>query len=137
MITRFTEKVGDCAKKRWLATQVSAAIYDVQRNLRSPEECEKRMAAVLHDLDPKWISVKRSAWEGCVASNLAQVRIGDLYVDENNYIEAGGEVRIVSTSQLEAIHSKLRKLLDRILSVDVGLRILDIFILQVRCPRIC
>ncbi|KAF4132451.1 hypothetical protein GN958_ATG18363, partial [Phytophthora infestans] len=32
--------------------------------------------------------------------------------------------------QLEAIHSKLRKLLDRVIPVEVGLRILDIFILQ-------
>jgi hypothetical protein len=76
--------------------------------------------------------VKQSEWDGCIASNLAQIRLGDLFVDENQCTDAGGEVRIVSTSQLEAIHSKLQKLLDRIMSVEVGLRILDIFILQVR-----
>jgi hypothetical protein len=86
----------------------------------------------LEKLDPACISVKQSEWDGCIASNLAQIRLGDLFVDENQYTYTGGEVRIVSKSQLEAIHSKPRKLLDRILSVEVGLRILDIFILQVR-----
>jgi hypothetical protein len=132
VISRFTEKVKDSAKKRWLVGQLSAAIYDVERKLHPPDECESRMKAVLQVLDPASISVKRSEWEGCVASNLAQVRLGDLYVDENRYSDAGGEISIVSTSQLEAIHSKLRKLLDRVLSIEVGLRKLDIFILQVR-----
>ncbi|ETP14546.1 hypothetical protein F441_10528, partial [Phytophthora nicotianae CJ01A1] len=106
--TRFTDKVSDSSTKRWLAGQLSAAIYDVQRNLRPPEDCEHWLAATLKALDPTAISVKQSEWEGCVASNLAQVRRGDLYVAENQYTEAGGEVRVISTSQLEAIHSKLR-----------------------------
>ncbi|ETP40509.1 hypothetical protein F442_12168 [Phytophthora nicotianae P10297] len=51
-----------------------------------------------------------SEWEGSVQSNLEQIPDGDLYVDENEYYEEGGTVRVVSTSQLEAIHSKLHKL---------------------------
>ncbi|KAG6963599.1 hypothetical protein JG688_00008080, partial [Phytophthora aleatoria] len=42
----------------------------------------------------------------------------DLYVSANQYCDEGGSVQVVSTSQLEAIHSKLRKLLDRVVSVQ-------------------
>ncbi|KAL3656506.1 hypothetical protein V7S43_018653 [Phytophthora oleae] len=91
---------------------------------------ETRFKAVLEELDSSSISVKRSDWDGSVASNLIQIRRGDLYVDDNHYTDAGGDIRVVSASQLEAIHSKLRKLLDRVISVEVGLWILDIFILQ-------
>ncbi|KAF1787012.1 hypothetical protein GQ600_18330 [Phytophthora cactorum] len=46
----------------------------------------------------------------------------DLFVDEADYSENGCTVRVLSTSQLEAVHSKLRKLLDRVVSFEMGLR---------------
>ncbi|POM69022.1 Hypothetical protein PHPALM_14740 [Phytophthora palmivora] len=61
-------------------------------------------------------------------ANLEQIRTGDLYVGDNEYTESGHRVRVVSTSQLEAVHSKLSKLLNRIVSIQVGMRILGIFI---------
>jgi hypothetical protein len=36
----------------------------------------------------------------------------------------------VATSQLEGFHSGLKKLLNRALSAEVGLRILDVYIVQ-------
>ncbi|ETK94828.1 hypothetical protein L915_02180 [Phytophthora nicotianae] len=73
VITRFTGNVSDSSTKRWLAGQLSAAIYDVKRNLRPPEDCKHRLAATLKALDPTAISVKQSEWEGCVASNFVAV----------------------------------------------------------------
>ncbi|OWY97123.1 hypothetical protein PHMEG_00032429 [Phytophthora megakarya] len=35
-----------------------------------------------------------------------QIRNGDLYVENNEYIESGQRIRIVSTSQLDAVHRR-------------------------------
>ncbi|OWZ16199.1 hypothetical protein PHMEG_00010043 [Phytophthora megakarya] len=49
-----------------------------------------------------------------------------------NVFNAGGgsNVRVVPTIQLEGFHSALKKMLARSVSVEVGLRILDLFILK-------
>ncbi|RLN97983.1 hypothetical protein BBJ28_00021981 [Nothophytophthora sp. Chile5] len=132
VIARFTEKIKEKPKRKWLAGALSTAMDAVEQNLRPPGEMEAKIKALVSKIHPSDLNVKTAEWEGCVASNLEQVRLGDLYVAENQYMEKGGSVRVVSTSQLEAIHSKLQKLLDRVVSVEMGLRILDIFILQVQ-----
>ncbi|KAE9261351.1 hypothetical protein PF008_g32875, partial [Phytophthora fragariae] len=86
--------------------------------------------AAVAKIKPSDIGVSSSEWEGSVNSNLEQIGGGDLFVEMSNYYEGGNSVHVVSTSQLEAIHSKLCKLLDCVVSIEVGLRILDVFILQ-------
>ncbi|EGZ05062.1 hypothetical protein PHYSODRAFT_348643 [Phytophthora sojae] len=57
-------------------------------------------------------------------------RVRDAVASANTYEEGGGKsVRVLSTSQLEGFHSALKKLLARSVSAEIGLRILDIFIL--------
>ncbi|EGZ15554.1 hypothetical protein PHYSODRAFT_505831 [Phytophthora sojae] len=131
VIQRLTEKCSDQAQRGWLAKRLLAAIYDVERKIRSPSATAEKFAEAASSVPTSSIRVSTSEWEGCVNSNLEQIRQGDLFVEESDYSEGGSTVRVVSTSQLEAIHSKLRKLLDRALSIEVGLRILDIFLLQV------
>ncbi|ETL77339.1 hypothetical protein L917_21721 [Phytophthora nicotianae] len=48
--------------------------------------------------------------------------MGDLYVKENEYLESGKRIRVLSTSQLEAVHSKLSKLLGRMVSIEHDLK---------------
>lgn len=70
-------------------------------------------------------------WRGTVQSNTHQILRGDLYVLENTHCESGMSVKVVSTSQLEGFHAALKKLVARKVSVEVGSRILDLFILKV------
>ncbi|ETI42257.1 hypothetical protein F443_12589, partial [Phytophthora nicotianae P1569] len=42
----------------------------------------------------------------------------------------GKRIRIVSTSPLKAVHPKLRKLFGRMVSIEVSMRIHDIFLLK-------
>ncbi|KAE9191734.1 hypothetical protein PF005_g18729 [Phytophthora fragariae] len=130
VIQRLTEKISDQAQRGSLSKRLSKAIYDVERNIRSPSTTAEMFATAISSVPASSIRVSSSEWEGCVNSNLEQIRQGDLFVEESDYNEGGSTVRVVSTSQLEAIHSKLRKLLDRVLSIEVGLRILDVFLLQ-------
>jgi hypothetical protein len=60
VITRLTEKFSDSAQKKWLAGQLSSAIYDLQRNLRPPVQCEELFKQAVESLDPASIRVKRS-----------------------------------------------------------------------------
>ncbi|EGZ18586.1 hypothetical protein PHYSODRAFT_502857 [Phytophthora sojae] len=131
VIQRLAETISDQAQRGWLAKRLSAAIYDVERKILSPSATAENFAEAASSVPTSSIRVSTSEWEGCVNSNLEQIRQGDLFVEGSDYSEGGSTVRVVSTSQLEAIHSKLRKLLDRVLSIEVGLRILDIFLLQV------
>ncbi|ETM56673.1 hypothetical protein L914_00394, partial [Phytophthora nicotianae] len=128
VIQRFTEKVREPAKRKWLTGELSAAIYDIEHNLRGDMEAIVQKA--LASIPQSSVNVKESEWKWCIASILEQIWSGDMYLSNNQNVDESGSTRIVSTSQLEAIHSKLRKLLDRVVSVQVGLRILDIFILQ-------
>ncbi|EGZ21088.1 hypothetical protein PHYSODRAFT_497461, partial [Phytophthora sojae] len=132
VIQRLTEKISDSVKRQWLSKRLSEGLYDVEGKLRSPDVMERMFTAALATMNPSDIRVSSSEWEGCVKSNLEQIHTGDLFVETSNYCEGGCSVRVVSTSQLEAIHSKLRKLLDRVVSIEDGLRILDIFLLQVQ-----
>lgn len=134
VIQRITEKISDQVERSWIAKCLSNALFDMENNLRAPNTMAKMFADAVAKVQPSSIRVPFPEWEGCISSNLEQIVRGDLYVENSSYMEGGRSVRIVSTSQLEAIHSKLRKLLDRIISIQVGLRILDIFLLQVRFP---
>eukprot|EP00644_Phytophthora_capsici_P002526 jgi/Phyca11/105902/e_gw1.11.669.1 len=123
----------DANKTRSLITSdLSSALYGVSGNIRTPEEVATRFNTVLQGVDVSSARVNASTWQNCISVNLEQIRNGDLYVEDNEYMDNGKRVRVVSTSQLEGLHSKLRKLLDRIVSIEVGMRILDIFLLKVR-----
>ncbi|EGZ21950.1 hypothetical protein PHYSODRAFT_496061, partial [Phytophthora sojae] len=135
VIQRFTEKVKDHVMRGWLATELSSAIYTADHKIREPEEMATLFSTALGKIPASSLNVKEPEWQGCIASNLNQIRVGDLFVGEAEYVENGGRVRVLSTSQLEAVHSKLCKLLDRIVSYETGLRILDIFLLQVTACR--
>ncbi|KAG1688921.1 hypothetical protein DVH05_003005 [Phytophthora capsici] len=130
VIQRFTEKIADKPQRKSLAKDLSSALYDVSGNIRTPEEVATRFNTVLQGVDVSSVRVNASTWQNCISVNLEQIRNGDLYVEDNEYMDNGKRVRVVSTSQLEGLHSKLRKLLDRIVSIEVGMRILDIFLLK-------
>ncbi|KAF1785396.1 hypothetical protein GQ600_5397 [Phytophthora cactorum] len=126
VIQRFSEEIKDEARRKWLSIQLSSAIYKVDRTIRLPEEMAERFSSVLGKIAVSSLNDKEPEWQGCISSNLNQIRMGDLFVDEADYSENGCTVRVLSTSQLEAVHSKLRKLLDRVVSYEMGLRVLDI-----------
>ncbi|ETK71744.1 hypothetical protein L915_21058 [Phytophthora nicotianae] len=69
-------------------------------------------------------------WRDSCNSNLRHIDSNDLYVPVNTYSTGGRNIRVVSTSQLEGFHAGLKKLVARPVSARLGLRILDIFIVQ-------
>ncbi|KAE8963102.1 hypothetical protein PR001_g29485 [Phytophthora rubi] len=130
VIQRLTEKLSEQSQRKALSKQLSRAMYDVENKIRAPDAMAERFVSVLSEVQRSSIRVSIPVWENCIAVNADQIRAGDLFVEENEYLERGKKIRVVSTSQLEAVHSKLWKLLDRIVSIEVGMRILDIFLLQ-------
>lgn len=101
------------SERKALAKHLSKALYDVERKLRPPEDMAKQFLTVLQSVSNS--SVRNiSEWTNSIQSNLQQIRSRDQYVSDCEYLERGEKIRVVSTSQLEAIHSKLRKLLDRV-----------------------
>ncbi|ETK82683.1 hypothetical protein L915_11976, partial [Phytophthora nicotianae] len=63
VIQRFTEKKSDLATRRWLSQRLSEAVYDVERNLRSPEAMASLFEAALAMIKPSDVSAG-SEWEG-------------------------------------------------------------------------
>lgn len=132
VIHRLTEKLKSKKKQKWFAKALSKAIYKENGELKSVEEMYRDVKAAAGEI--KDVDVKSVVeWNGCVESNLDQIKKGDLSVDSNFYCEENNVVKIVSTSQLEGFHAQLKKVLNRSVSYEVGVRILDIFILQVIC----
>ncbi|ETL48820.1 hypothetical protein L916_01609 [Phytophthora nicotianae] len=131
VIQRFTENIKDQKVKKTLSKQLHDAMFSVDGALREPTQMSSRFLNVVGSISSEGINCSESEWQGSVNSNLKQIERGDLYVEDNIYREGGGkDVRVVSTSQLEGFHSALNKMLARSVSADIGLRILDIFILQ-------
>nr|KAE8919422.1 hypothetical protein PF009_g30272 [Phytophthora fragariae] len=131
IIQRFTEKVKDKAAKKQLCTRLHDAIYSVDDQLRMPEEMAARVRDAVAAVAIRDVSCPESEWISCLNSNLEQIECGDVDVKDNSYDEGGGKsVRVLSTSQLEGFHSALKKLLARSVSAEIGLRILDVFILR-------
>ncbi|KAG6941833.1 hypothetical protein JG688_00018455 [Phytophthora aleatoria] len=133
VIQRFSEKIKDHARRKWLSIELSSVIYMVDRTIRPPEEMAERLSSVLGNIAVSSLNAKALEWQGYISSNLNQIRMGDVFVDETDYSENGCTVRVLSTSQLETVYSKLRKLLDRVVSYEMGLRVLGIFLPQVIC----
>ncbi|KUF82019.1 hypothetical protein AM587_10002221 [Phytophthora nicotianae] len=129
VIQRITTKV-KVAKRKWIAKELKAAIYTVDREMRPTQEMESAFRHVVERLSLDDVSCSVSEWRGCYESNLGQIRRGDLFVQESVYKEGGKAVRVVSTSQLEGFHSALKKLVVRQVSAALGLRILDVFIVR-------
>ncbi|KAG1700106.1 hypothetical protein DVH05_011918 [Phytophthora capsici] len=131
VIQRFAEKVKHKTLGKKLRKDLSSALYDVDRELRQPVDMESNVRSVLANVPVSEITCDLTKWNNCIESNIAQIKRGDLYVADNIYKEGGGPpVRIVSTSQLEGFHSALKKLLAREVRAELGLRILDVFIVQ-------
>ncbi|KAK1938974.1 hypothetical protein P3T76_009049 [Phytophthora citrophthora] len=131
VVQRFTEKIKGKMERKIVAQQLHEALYSIDGELRPPEEMAFRFETVLHNVNLADISCAIQEWTGSIDSNMKQIRRGDLYVDRNVFSEGGGsDVRVVSTSQLEGFHSALKKMLARSVSVEVGLQILDLFILK-------
>ncbi|RLN82519.1 hypothetical protein BBJ28_00016363 [Nothophytophthora sp. Chile5] len=103
VITRFTEKIRESSKKKWVAEQLSAAIYDIHRNLRQPAEMEKRFKAVVNNIRSSSISVKPEEWEG--AASATQHRPWE---------------RLYEMLQLRMGHVESRLLQQRALADDIG-----------------
>ena len=131
MIQRITEKVRSKTHRKALSVELSAALFHVDGELRAPNEMALRLQHAVDKISISSLKCAESEWLGCIANNVMQIRRGDLHVEHNTYVEAGVKVKVVSTSQLESFHSQLKRLLRRNVSIEVALRILDIFILQV------
>ncbi|KUF97442.1 hypothetical protein AM587_10004019 [Phytophthora nicotianae] len=107
VIQRITTKV-KVAKRKWIAKELKAAIYTVDREMRPTQEMESAFRHVVERLSLDDVSCSVSEWRGCYESNLGQIRRGDLFVQESVYKEGGKAVRVVSTSQLEGFDSALK-----------------------------
>ncbi|KAE9067966.1 hypothetical protein PF006_g29886 [Phytophthora fragariae] len=131
LIDRVSAKLASKPKQKWLKKELRSALYDVDRQLRPPDEMEIEFKKVVESVDLSDVSCTEASWTGCWKYNAKLIREGDLHVPNNDYREDRAKpVRIVATSQLEGFHSALKKLLNRSLSVDVGMRILDVFIVR-------
>ncbi|OWZ07574.1 hypothetical protein PHMEG_00020012 [Phytophthora megakarya] len=101
-------------EKKTLAKQLHDALYSVDGELRPPLEMSNRFESVLHSVKRSDITCSEAEWQGSLASYLRQINRGDLYVPSITFSEGGGgDVRIVSTSQLEGSPSALKKGLAR------------------------
>ncbi|OWZ04035.1 hypothetical protein PHMEG_00024140 [Phytophthora megakarya] len=131
VIDRFSESIKQKPIEKRLLKALSSALYDVDRKLRAPEDMENNVRAVLDKISTSEINCDPVKWSNCIECNVAQIKRGDLYVSDNTNNEGGGPpVRIISTSPLEGFHSALKKFLAREVRAELGLRILDAFIVQ-------
>ncbi|KAE9306071.1 hypothetical protein PR003_g21329, partial [Phytophthora rubi] len=131
LIDRVSAKLASKPKQKWLKKELRSALYDVDRQLRPPDEMEIEFKKVVESVDLSDVSCTEASWTGCWKYNAKLIREGDLHVPNSDYREGRAKpVRIVATSQLEGFHSALKNFLNRSLSVDVGMRILDVFIVR-------
>lgn len=129
VIQRFNEKLKNKSKRKVLASQLSAAIYTVDQQLRAPPEMEAELRSCTKYVPAKDLSCSQTEWIGCTESNMKQVARGDLCERVNTRVEGNVEYTAVSTSQLESFHSTLKKFIGRNVSLEVGLSMLDIHIM--------
>ncbi len=130
VIMRFSEKIRKKSKAKWLAKELSRALFTEERQLRPAVDMEREFRSVLDCVRESDVKCPWIEWKGCVDSNMKQVSDGHLFVANNHYTERGQQVQIVSTSQLEGFHSILSKFINRSVSVEVGLRMLDILVIN-------
>ena len=131
VIHRFTEKFRDQVAMKRLSKKLREAIFKIDGQLRNPKEMELKVRAVLHNVSMSELKCSEEEWKGCIESNMTQIQRGDLFVDDNEFWEKGNMRKIVSTSQVESFHSKLKKLLGRYVSYEIGWRVLDFEIIKV------
>jgi hypothetical protein len=131
VIHRFSEKINSKSMRKKICSELSDAIYHEDGQLREPSEMVKAVESVLKKVNESMLNCSLAIWEGCISNNIQQIERGDLYIKNNFYVENGAHTKIVSTSQVEGLHSQLKRLIHRSVSTKVGLRILDIFLLQV------
>ena len=131
VITRFTEKIKKPQFRHWLSSELSKALYvDGAGELRQPQQMSKLLEEACANVSASDLNCSQDEWMGTLKSNIDQINRGDLFVTKNSYMEGDHSIKVVSTSQLESFHAKLKNLLDRNVSVTVGMRILDVCILQ-------
>jgi len=131
VIQRFTEKVRRGNERNRVAKALSTALYHGNRQLRDAASMGASMQEAADTVCDKELLCTRDEWERTLASNLRQIERGDMTVKDNFYTENGRSSKVISTSQLEGVHSQLKKALSHPVSVGVGLRVLDIFLLEV------
>lgn len=130
VIQRFTEKIVK-AKKSAFSKRMSRAIFTSGGELRQPDQAVLEIQAAVDAMKANDLTVPNEIWQGTVKNNIAQTKQFDLFVPSNTYEEGGKIFKIVSTSQLEGLHSKFKKLVSRSVSMEIGMRILNIFLLEV------
>ncbi|OWZ16831.1 hypothetical protein PHMEG_0009314 [Phytophthora megakarya] len=91
-IQRISEKLKSPRKKQVCKT-LKDVMYTVDRKLRPPEE----MAAIFRILFGCRIFV---AWRGYCESNIRQIELKDIYVDENTYSKGGRHFNTISRLEL-------------------------------------
>jgi hypothetical protein len=88
VMMRVKEKLADKAKKKWISKELMGAIYTVDRKPRPPEEKKAKYRRVADLVSTKDLSSSEATWRGCIDSNAAQILLGDLFVENNDYAEA-------------------------------------------------
>ncbi|RLN91884.1 hypothetical protein BBJ28_00026613 [Nothophytophthora sp. Chile5] len=130
VMQRIAEKIKASAHRKAIYKKLKAAMYVVTGELRNPKDMTANLRAAMSTVKPTDVSCSHAEWNGCVESNLKQIERGDVFVEHNSYEEAGEKASVVSTSELDGFHSALKRLLSRSVAADVGLRLLDVFILD-------
>jgi hypothetical protein len=138
---RLAQKIKDRTTRKLFSKALREALYDGEEELKAPDVAATDVAAVCAKFVPpdsarSVLNCSVSEWEGSVRSNIDQISSGDLYVPSNIYTEGAGSSKIVSTSQLESVHAQLKRLINRAVSYEVGLRILDLYLLEVSLVRV-
>lgn len=130
VIQRVSEKVKSSNLKKKVSKQMKQCLYSVDHQLRDSADMEMLLTQLCEKVRLSDLACSEAEWRGCIQSNISQIRRGNMDIAENECCEREKAVCIVSTSQLKDFHSALKKLTARYVSVEVSLRILDVFIVQ-------
>ncbi|KAF1785598.1 hypothetical protein GQ600_23726 [Phytophthora cactorum] len=68
-------KIKDQARRKWLSMELSSVIYKADRTIRPTEEMAERFSSVLGKIASSSLNVKEPEWQGCISSNLNQIRM--------------------------------------------------------------
>ncbi|KAF4044939.1 hypothetical protein GN244_ATG02644 [Phytophthora infestans] len=70
VITRFSEKVKSKFIRKLLCKQLKTAMYDVNRELRTPIDMESTLRDVFSNIGVNELSCTEIEWKGCIECNV-------------------------------------------------------------------
>jgi hypothetical protein len=133
---RHSEKLQQRLRKEFM-DKYSAALWDNNGQLFPPNEMLPKVAALLSSYTEDQMSVPKSEWDATTVNSLEHIRSGELYpIGGNNFwVENGRTRKVVSTSAVEGVNRLVNKLINRDVSVVVGMRMLAFFVAQVNIDQ--